>query len=329
MDRIDRFRGALVGLAIGDAVGTTLEFRSPGSFRPLADLEGGGPFGLAPGQWTDDTSMALCLAASLVRCRGFDAADQMRRYVAWWRRGYLSSTGRCFDIGGTTAQALARFERDGNPLAGPTHEASAGNGSLMRLAPVPMFKAAKPPNTLFASSAASSGTTHGAPQAIDACGAYGVMLGAALNGAPKADLLALDVPGVLRAVDSARPLHPAVQAVLDGSFRVKEPPAIRGTGYVVDTLEAALWALDRTSSFRDGLLRVVNLGDDADTTGAVYGQLAGALYGYGAIPAAWCERLALHDLIVGLADALEALSRGAAAVVPPHLDDLDARYGLA
>ena len=329
MERRDRFRGALVGLAVGDAVGVTLEFRRPGTFEPLTDLVGGGPFHLAPGQWTDDTSMALCLAASLVRCHGFDASDQMRRYVAWWRRGYLSCTGTCFDIGGTTAAALARFERHGNPLAGSHDERQAGNGSLMRLAPVPMFKAAKPANTLFAASAASSGTTHGAPQAVDACGAYGVLLGAALNGATKGDALALDVPGSLAALDSARPLHPAVQAVLDGSYRRKEPPAIRGTGYVVDTLEAALWALERTHSFRDGLLKVVNLGDDADTTGAVYGQLAGALYGVEAIPAEWRTRVAWIDLIVELADALEALSRGEQVPVPARLVELDARYDVA
>ena len=134
----DRFRGCLLGLAAGDALGTTLEFRPPGSFEPIDDMVGGGPFRLRPGQWTDDTSMALCLAESLLECGGFDAADQMRRYVRWWREGYLSSTGRCFDIGNTVRAALSRFVGDGDPYAGSTDPRSAGNGSLMRLAPVPM-----------------------------------------------------------------------------------------------------------------------------------------------------------------------------------------------
>ena len=131
----DRYRGALIGLACGDALGTTLEFERPGTFEPIADMHGGGPFDLEPGQWTDDTSMAWCLAESLIACRGFDARDQMARYVNWWRWGYLSSTGECFDIGRTCAEALARFEQDGEPFAGSDDPHSAGNGSLMRLAP--------------------------------------------------------------------------------------------------------------------------------------------------------------------------------------------------
>ena len=139
MDLLDRFRGALLGLAAADAVGTTLEFRPPGSFAPIADMVGGGPFNLLPGQWTDDTSMALCLAASLVERDGFDAADQMARYVRWRDEGYMSSNGRCFDIGGTVSAALHRFEQTGEPFAGSTDPRSAGNGSIMRLAPVPLF----------------------------------------------------------------------------------------------------------------------------------------------------------------------------------------------
>ena len=139
MQPIERFSGCLLGLAIGDTVGTTLEFKRPGSFEPLTDMVGGGPFRLKPGQWTDDTSMALCLAASLIECRGFDARDQMERYVRWWREGYMSSTGHCFDIGNTTAEALGIFQRTRDPFAGSTDLDKAGNGSLMRPAPVPMF----------------------------------------------------------------------------------------------------------------------------------------------------------------------------------------------
>ena len=141
----DRFRGCLLGLAAGDALGTTLEFRKPGTFDPIDDLVGGGPFRLKPGQWTDDTSMALCLATSLVERGGFDPMDQIQRYVRWWREGYLSSIeGHCFDIGTTVSNALSRFERTGEPYAGSSlTQTTAGNGSLMRLAPVPMYFAGR------------------------------------------------------------------------------------------------------------------------------------------------------------------------------------------
>src|SRR5262245_26987513 len=130
----ERYRGCLLGLATGDALGTTLEFRPRGSFTPIDDLVGGGPFGLEPGQWTDDPSMALCLAESIVEA-GWDPTDQMKRYVRWYREGNLSSTGACFDIGITTSEALRRFEETGDAFSGPTGVRTAGNGSIMRLAP--------------------------------------------------------------------------------------------------------------------------------------------------------------------------------------------------
>ena len=120
MKKVERYKGSLLGLAAGDALGTTLEFRSPGSFEPLKDMIGGGPFRLAPGQWTDDTSMALCLAESLIECRGFDLIDQLERYVRWYREGYLSSTGGCFDIGNTIRSALVRFEISREAYCGST-----------------------------------------------------------------------------------------------------------------------------------------------------------------------------------------------------------------
>ena len=109
MEELERYRGYLLGLAVGDAVGTALEFRRPGSFALIADMMGGGPFQLNPGQWTDDTSMALCLAESLIEKQGFDPLDQMQRYVRWWKEGHLSCTGNCFDIGNATRVALQTF----------------------------------------------------------------------------------------------------------------------------------------------------------------------------------------------------------------------------
>ena len=298
----DRYRGCLSGLAAGDALGTTLEFTPPGSFEPIDDMTGGGPFGLQPGQWTDDTSMALCLATSLVEAGGFDPGDQMTRYVRWWREGYLSSTGRCFDIGNTTCRALSRFEETGEPFAGPRDPDSAGNGSLMRLAPVPMFFAGDPAEAIERS-ADSSKTTHGAEEAVDACRYFSGLLVGALKGVDKAALLS-DRNCPVEDHWRRNPLAERIDAVAAGSFKDKEPPEIKGEGYVVRSLEAALWAFHGSTDFRDGALLAVNLGDDADTTGAIYGQIAGAHYGIEAIPAQWRKRLAMNAEIESLADQL-------------------------
>ena len=302
MDQIERYRGTLLGLAAGDAVGTTVEFRPPGSFQPLTDMVGGGPFHLKPGQWTDDTSMALCLAESLVEMAGFDPVDQLRRYVRWWREGHLSSTGRCFDIGGTVSKALSHFERTGDPASGPTDPHSAGNGSIMRLAPVPLYYA-EDPALAIDRSAASSRTTHGATEAVDGCRYLGALLVGAVRGASKDELLADHYSPVPDYWDE-RPLAPRIAEIAAGSFKHRNPPAIKGTGYVVKSLEAALWAFFHGDNFREGCLLAVNLGDDADTTAAVYGQLAGAFYGEGGIPAEWRVKLALREEITSLAELL-------------------------
>ncbi len=301
---IDRYRGALLGLAVGDALGTTLEFSRPGTFEPLTDLVGGGPFGLLPGEWTDDTSLALCLAESLVECHGFDPTDQLRRYVRWWREGHLSSNGRCFDIGNTTRRSLERFELTGEPTPGDLLPDGAGNGSLMRLAPVALFFAGRPDEAV-AMAGESSRTTHGALEAVDACRYLGALLVGAIRGVAKGRLLA-DHFSPLPGLWERSPLTSTVAQVASGSFHSRMPPQIRGNGHAVRSLEAALWAFSRSSTFAEGALLAVNLGDDADTTGAVYGQLAGAWYGAEAIPVAWTSRLARAELIRGLADRLFA-----------------------
>src|SRR4051794_24532331 len=181
MTRRDRFRGALVGLAVGDAVGTTVEFKPPGTFEPVKDMVGGGPFDLPAGAWTDDTSMALCLAESLVETRTFDPVDQLRRYVRWYRDGHWSSTGRCFDIGNATRAALERFERTGEPFPGDAAPTAAGNGPLMKLAPVVMAYAARPDEAVR-HAGETARTTHGAPEAGDATRAFAALLLTALEG---------------------------------------------------------------------------------------------------------------------------------------------------
>ncbi len=297
-----RYQGCMIGLAVGDAVGTTVEFSPPGTFAPVVDMVGGGPFGLAPGEWTDDTSMALCLAESLIGCKGFNAQDQMERYVRWWREGYQSSTGRCFDIGGTVSHALRSFLDTTNPIAGSTDPHSAGNGSLMRLAPVPLFFAQNP-IVAIAESAASSTTTHGAKTCVDACRYFAGLILGAIQGATRDDLLS-PLFSPLDERWKSRGLCPEIESVAGGSFKMKTPPDIVGSGYVVESLEAALWAFHNSNDFKSGCLLAVNLGDDADTTAAIYGQIAGAFYGIDNIPTAWRNRLTQSEYIANTATQL-------------------------
>ncbi len=295
-----------MGLAVGDAVGTTLEFKKPGTFTPISDMVGGGPFGLRPGYWTDDTSMALCLAESLIAHKGMNHLDQMGRYVNWYRNGYLSSTGDCFDIGNTVCTALHLFESTGNPVAGSREPYTAGNGALMRLAPVPMFYAADP-NQAGLMSAESSLTTHGTMACLDSCRYYGGLIVAALHGRSKEEILSAGYRPFDKIWDVGQ-LDDAVDRVAQGSFKERNPPDIAGTGYVVRSMEAALWAFYRSDNFRDGCLLAANLGDDADTTAAIYGQLAGAYYGMDDIPEDWRIKLHMRKEILEMADALWQLS---------------------
>jgi ADP-ribosyl-[dinitrogen reductase] hydrolase len=244
--------------------------------------------------------MALCLATSLVEKRGFDALDQMQRYLRWREEGYLSSTGRCFDIGNATSAALSRFKHSGDPYSGSDDPHSAGNGSIMRLAPVPMFFAGDP-QAAVAHAAESSRTTHAAQECLDACRLLAAILLAALAGADKATVLF----GLHAGLAEGAVLGPKLQSIADGAYRSKEAGQIRGSGYVVDSLEAALWSFWRTDNFRDAILTAVNLGDDADTTAAVCGQVAGAFYGESGIPGHWRKRLVMVQEIRTLADQLQ------------------------
>ncbi len=271
---LDEAKGMLLGLAVGDALGTTLEFSARDSLPPVTDIVGGGPFGLAPGIWTDDTSMALCLGQSLLERRGWDATDCARRFVDWRDKGYMSPTGTCFDIGTTIRAALARFERDGDPYAGSTEPDSAGNGGIMRLAPAVI---AHHRSLRFATdvSVMQSQITHGA----DECDEY-----------------AYSLASFLQSGDPAMALHRLDPATPRGQ--------VESTGYVRHSYEAAFWAFENTGSFRDCIVLAANLAGDADTVAAIAGQIAGRVYGREGIPDDWLEKLAWQDKIEAMAQAL-------------------------
>jgi len=290
----DRAVGALLGLATGDAVGTTLEFTQRDTQPPLTDMLGGGPFDLKPGQWTDDTAMALALGNSLAAGDHFDPEDCMMRFVNWYRSGAYSCTGNCFDIGGATRAALQRFERDGNPFAGSNHPDSAGNGSLMRLSPVAIWGARRGEDKVAEVARLQSGLTHDAPECIAACEGFAVLTARAILGLSRTEVLA----------PSAFEGPPRIVEIFAGSWREKSREQIESSGYVAHSLEAALWSIGNTGSFEEAVLLAANLGDDADTVAAITGQLAGAIYGASRIPDQWRARLAWHDEIEQLALAL-------------------------
>ncbi|CAF2480133.1 unnamed protein product [Rotaria sp. Silwood2] len=333
-DKLLRIQGSLVGLAIGDALGASVEFR-PYSYlqqNKVTDMQTGGTWGLKAGQWTDDTSMALCLAASLIVKGEFDPYDQFIRYKRWYKDGYMSSTGLCFDIGKSTRQAIIEFEKrqtnahcqliqsnqvpKNTPLdkitkqnflslyknleCGPPD--SAGNGALMRVAPIPLFFSESYDAVKKCIDEATT-ITHNDQRAIEACQFYAGLIWHAINGVPKEQLLD---PNFYRDVLCIN-LSGEVLKVVQGSYKNKKgyEDGIRGKGYVVNSLEAALWAFYKDgSSFNEGVLLAVNLGDDTDTTAAIYGELAGAVYGIKNISSDWINKLFQEKFIKTVAKAL-------------------------
>jgi ADP-ribosyl-[dinitrogen reductase] hydrolase len=298
MELQNRYRGCLLGLAVGDALGTSVEFKAKGSFTPVTDMRGGGVFNLKPGQWTDDTSMALCLAESLIEF-GFDPKDQMDRYIRWWKNGENSSTGECFDIGNTVLESLNRYLATQDPFSGSVHPHSAGNGSLMRLASVPLVCYPDVEKTLLWAGD-SSRTTHALPECIDACRYYAYLINLALSGLAKHEMM-----------EKAQciPTTSSISLIARADWREWSVEEVVGSGYVVESLRASLWSFLSADSFEEAVLKATNLGDDADTTAAITGQLAGAYYGYYRIPSQWLERLCQRDRLLVVADQLLAVAQ--------------------
>ena len=305
MNTAKRYRGCLLGLAAGDAYGAPYESSSRGVV-PADGMTGGGPHGLQPGQWTDDTSMALCLAESLIEKNGFDQTDQMLRYMNWYVHGHMSSTGRCFGVGNTTSQALEHFIKTCEISGRPSDMRGEGNGSIMRLAPVPMFYA-KDMGYATEMSGASSMITHGSMVPIDACRYLGSIIAGILRGMEKTEVLA----------DAFEPepgywtdymLVDEIEMIRLGTYRYRDDADITGSGHAPKSLEAALWAFHNTDSFKDGCRMVVGLGEDTDTTAAIFGQMAGAYYGVDGIPDSWLSSLTDLEMITSMADRLYSMA---------------------
>lgn len=296
-EKSDRKRGALLGLAVGDSLGAAVEFQGRGTFEPVKGYRDGGPHpAVKAGDWTDDTSMALALGDSIAE--GWDPADQIKRYCEWMEIGRYTIPGYCFDIGNTTQRALFRFLQDRrNPFCGDTSADASGNGSIMRLAPVPIFFSNCYPNNIqdildFAEQ--SSATTHASQSCVSACKYMALIMAAMIEGEDRATVLDSQWKPALELLINPD-FCPAVAKVVKGSYKLGKP--IRGSGYVVESLEAALWSFCWAEDFEDAVLTAVNLGDDADTTGAVCGQIAGAYFGESGIPQHLLEGLGGRTMI--------------------------------
>lgn len=285
---VDRKVGCLFGLAVGDALGATVEFHSRGDFEPVTDMSSGGDFNLEAGVWTDDTAMALCLGQSLIDKKGFDPKDQMEKYSEWLDNGYMSATGQAIGLGMTICESLKKYRLTGNPFCGSTDPLTAGNGTIMRLAPVPMYY--HPDHeAAIRYSVESCKTTHKAQEVLDATSAMASILCHLFDGKDKFDALEMDRNKTFKSG--------AVSAILNNDFNAVDPESIESSGYVIHTLNAALWAFMTSSSFEEAVLKAVNLGDDADTVGAVCGQFAGAFWGYCGVPKKWLKKIARFGLI--------------------------------
>ena len=295
----DRLIGSLVGLAVGDAVGTTVEFKPRGTFPRHTDMTGGGPFRLPVGYWTDDTSMALCLAESLLFEPSLDPDDVLTRFCNWYNYGYNSPTGKCFDSGSTTVTALEKYLNTGS-VKNNSAVYHAGNGSIMRLAPVSIMHH-RDRIVSAKVAAAQSETTHATETTTTSSELLSDILINCYTATDKMDVMNVEVQQHWPSL---------VSNIVTENVKDKTESQIRSTGYVIHTLEAAVWCFLNTDNFRDAIITAVNLGDDADTVGAVTGQIAGAYYGESGIPQEWKDKLYDYDRIRNIARQLSQQADG-------------------
>lgn len=303
MEHKKRLKGSIIGLAIGDAMGAPVEFQKRGTFIPVTDYRSGGIFSLNAGDWTDDTAMALCIAQSLIDVQGFSSIDQMEKYLAWMNHGYMSCSGKMIGIGKTARRTLIRYMRTREPYTDIIHEKFSGNGSLMRLAPICVYYAHDLDKAIHYA-ALSSKTTHASPIAVDSCRYFAYILIHIFKGYNKKTIFSKQFSDSLNRFFYDKTLHPTLSPIINVDFKTKTAKEISSSGYVIDSLEAALWSFYHTDSFEDAILTAVNLGDDADTVAAITGQLAGAYYMLNSIPKPWIEELAQSEFINNLSEEL-------------------------
>ena len=305
----------LLGTAIGDALGLPIQFldREVIAKNPVTTMVGYGQFDVPAGTWSDDSSLSLCLAESL--CNGYDLNDISNNFIKWMFEGYWTPFNKAFDIGNTTYFAIVNLRNGISPhLAGMDRERDNGNGSLMRILPLVPYILNMKEEDRFRIIGEVSSLTHRHPRSILACialcefaiqyinlqsveEAYQAMQQTILQLLKKEMFIEEDIP------------FKRLVSLSYEEFKAIELKDIRSTGYVIDTLEASLWCIFNTTSYKDAVLKAVNLGDDTDTVGAITGGLAGIIYGYDTIPSERLEVLAKKDDIIELADKLDSIMK--------------------
>lgn len=314
------YKDVLFGVAVGDALGVPVEFRSRDelSREPVTDMRGYGTHGQPPGTWSDDSSLTFCLAEALTE--GFDLNTIGQNFVRWHRKGYWSAHGKIFDIGGITWRALSRIHSGVAPeLAGDEGDWSNGNGSLMRILPLLFYITGKPPAERYRLTAQVSGLTHRHALSVISCFLWLEFAGYIITGMDKNDAysaLRNTAPGMLESFGISPEHARRFDRILRKNINGLPSEEIASDGYVIHTLEAALWCILKTGSYRKAVLKAVNLGRDTDTTAAVTGGLAGLIYGYESIPEEWLSVIARRKEIEKLAERLENKLRPGRGIMP-------------
>jgi len=303
-------KSALFGVAVGDALGVPVEFKSREymNLHPVTGMTGFGTHNQPPGTWSDDSSLTFCLAEALTQ--GYDLNAIGQNFVNWYFSDYWTADGEVFDIGTGTGEAIVRLRRGSNPeLSGDTAVSSNGNGALMRILPLMFRMLPRPLTERFEITRQVSSITHGHIRSIIACFYYLEFARQILEGREKFEIYR-DLQKVISGHLSALLIDPAEVVIFDrllkyDIYRLTESE-IHSGGHVIDTLEAAIWCLLTTGSYDEAVLRAVNLGHDTDTTAAVTGGLAGLLYGFDSIPDSWVKQIARSGDIEKLAEKLAA-----------------------
>jgi len=307
-------KGMLLGLATGDALGVPVEFEFRGSLKenPVVNMRSGGSWGQEAGTWSDDTSMTIAAMESISRLKKIDYRDVMENFLKWYERGAFTATDECFDIGNTTRAAIVRFSRKILPptKCGSTEINSNGNGSLMRILPATLYLYTKGNGKLNADALEIihefSALTHGHIISKMACGIYSLIAAQILNGKNISEAFSAgmtDAQNFYGADDTFKKFS----RLCNENFAALPEDKISSSGYVLDTLEAALWCLLNTDDYKSLALKAVNLGGDTDTIGAIAGGLAGIFYGAEAIPAEWLATLKRRDYLEKIAENFAAV----------------------
>lgn len=298
----------LFGTAIGDALGVPVEFSSRESLKkdPVTGMRAFGMHNQAAGTWSDDTALTLCTASCIAN--GFDINVLAQNFISWYRKGLWSATGEVFDIGITTTNAISRLEAGVSPLkSGSTSESENGNGSLMRIAPLALMLYNKPQQQRYAITSQVSSITHAHIRSVTAC-IYFVELLRLINNDTSIDEAYETLSKVMppRLIQFGVPQHEinVFHNFFQHDIRLLSETEIQSTGYVLHTLEAAVWSVLTSVSFEQAVLKAVNLGGDTDTTAAVAGALAATYWGFETIPSDWRQIIPLHENIVDLSDTL-------------------------